>query len=202
VQLDTPEVVEALEFYRQLVSDRYAVHHDVRRLDFFAIGRTFVQGGLVMAVAPVGFAALGEVAGESKVKGRVGVTPLPHAPDGPTLTLSSYWVLAVPAKSPNGDLACRFVKHCAGKTADKARTLAGVLGCRKSTWADAEVRKALPFAAKLEELHAMARALPQRADLSKLAAVVDRMVIEAIDGRDPLEPIVERAQKAADALPK
>jgi len=202
VQLDTPEVAESLKFYRRLVGDRYAVHHDVRKLDFFAIGRTFVEGGLVTAVAPAGFAALGDVAGESKVKGRVGVAPLPHRPDGPELTLSSYWVLAVPAKSPNEDLAYRFVKHCAGKPADKARTLAGVLGCRRSTWADAEVRRALPFAAKLDELHAMARALPRRADLSELAGIVDRMVIEAIDGRDPLEPIVERAQKAADALPK
>jgi len=202
VQLDTPEVAESLEFYRRLVGDRYAVHRKVRELDLFALGRTFVEGGLVTAVAPVGFAALGEVADESKVKGRVGVAPLPHGPGGPALTLSSYWVLAVPAKSPNGDLAYRFVKHCAGKEADKARTLAGVLGCRKSTRVDAEVRRALPFAAKLEELHAMARALPQRPDLSRLAVVVDRMVIEAIDGKGPLEPIIGRAQKAAEALRK
>lgn len=202
VQLDTPEVAESLEFYRRLVGDRYAVHHDVRQLDLFAIGRTFVEGGLVMAVAPVGFAALGEVASESKLKGRVGVAPLPHGPDGPKLTLSSYWVLAVPAKGPNQDLAYRFVKHCAGKTADKARTLAGVLGCRRSTWADAEVRRALPFAAKLEDLHAMARSLPRRPDLRELAAVVNQTVIEAINSEGPLKPVIERAQKAADELPQ
>jgi len=216
MRLDAPEVAESLETYRRIVADRYAVHREVRELDLYDVGRTFREGGLVMAVAPVGFAALAEVEGdaagtgdeeeaagseadaEPERPGRVnpaGVAPLPHGPGGEPLTQSSYWVLAVPAKSPNADLAWRFVKHCAGKSADKARTLTGVLGCRRSTWNDEAVVEKLPPVARLEELHAQSRALPSWPDLPEVMAVLDRMVAEAVSDASSVEAAIARAKE-------
>ncbi len=180
LHLDTPEVRESLAAYGRLVGDRYAVHRAVREMDLFDVGRTFAEGGLVMAVAPVGFASKARFDNQSEGGRSAAAACLPGASEQPPVTLASCWVLAVPKSAPDQDLAYRFVQHCASKQADKARTLAGVLGTRKSTWEDAEVRTAVPLVSALESLHAAARALPQDPALASKAAKVDRQVMEAI----------------------
>jgi len=180
LKLDSPEAEAALTTYRSIVGDRYAMHRDVREMDLFDLGRSFAEGGLVMAVAPVGFAALAQSAAKSPARGHVGVAPLPQETQGGPAAIDACWLLTVPKSCPNADLSYRLVQHCAGEAADKARTLAGVLGTRKSTWDDEEVRRKMPFAAQLDELHESARLMPQRPDFSELAAEADRAVMKAI----------------------
>jgi multiple sugar transport system substrate-binding protein len=92
------------------------------------------------------------------------------------------------------DVAWRFLRHCAGEEMDKLLTLEGAIGCRKSTWADLQVNGTIPFYGRMEELHANAREMPRLVAWPRIAEVIDRMVLAAIDTAEPLEAIVERAQ--------
>ena len=79
---------------------------------------------------------------------------------------------------------------------DKLLTLEGAIGCRKSTWMDKNVNRVIPFYRRMEDLHAHAREMPRRADWPHIGEVIDRMVMETINSREPVKTIVERAQSA------
>ncbi len=79
---------------------------------------------------------------------------------------------------------------------DKLLTREGAIGCRKSTWLDEDVNRAIPFYRRMEGLHAHAREMPRRADWPQIGEVIDRMVMETINSGEPVRTIVERAQRS------
>ena len=147
-----------------------------------------------------GFAAMGETLPESQVKGRVAIAPLPAAPGSPSASLNVYWTLGIAAGTPHPKIAYDFLRHCASAENDKLLTLEGAIGCRKSTWYDADVNRVIPFYRELEKIHAHARELPRLALWSDLATVIDRLVTSAADTDEPLRDLLLRAQQEANAL--
>jgi len=200
MQLSTPKMIEALEFYRAMLGNKVAVHPECRKFDSVKTGEAFARGEVVMMINWFGFAAICETSEDSKVKGKVAVAPIPHGPDGAAASLNVYWMLSVAAGSPHKKTAYRFVRRCMGRAADRQRTLEGVIGCRKSTWTDEQVNEAIPFYRKMEALHEHARELPPVANWVDLAAVIDRMVLETINTDRPIASIVCEAQQEADKL--
>lgn len=198
--LTTAAAGAALEFYRRIVNDPSAVHPRCRELDSVASGQAFVRGEVAMMVNWFGFAALGETQADSAVKGRIGVAPLPAAPGGTTASLNVYWILGIGAGSPHADAAYGFLRHCASAGSDKLLTLAGAIGCRKSTWHDAEVNRVIPFYSRLEAIHAHARELPRLPHWSRLAAIIDRLVTDVLNTATPVPALLARAQAEADQL--
>jgi len=146
-----------------------------------------------------GFAAVCEQPG-CAVKGKVDVAPLPAGPGGTSASLIVYWLLAVGAGSPHAAVATDFVRHCGSAAMDKVTTLEGGIGCRRSTWVDADVNAAIPFYHRLAELHETARELPRSRALPQLVAIIDRAVQEALAGDEPSAAILARAQVAAAAI--
>jgi multiple sugar transport system substrate-binding protein len=199
-QLNTPPMIESLRFYRAALNNRSAIHPKSREFDSVKSGAAFARGEVVMMVNWFGFAANAETAADSQVKGKVGVAPVPRGKGGKSVSLNSYWLLAVPAGSPNREVAYRFARHCLSRQADRQRTLDGVIGCRKTTWTDTEVNRVIPFYGEMEKLHAHARELPRLTNWVELSAVIDRMVLEAINTNRPIEAIAAEAQKKAAAL--
>ena len=63
---------------------------------------------------------------------------------------------------------------------DKLLTNEGGIGCRKSTWNDAEINETIPYYHKLEMLHENALTLPQTPIWPKVAELIDQMVLKAI----------------------
>jgi multiple sugar transport system substrate-binding protein len=116
------------------------------------------------------------------------------------VSLNVYWILGIAGGSPHRDVAWKFLSHCAGPEMDKLMTLAGGIGCRKSTWADAQVNAAIPFYHVLEALHEGARELPRLRRWSQLAEIIDRMVLDVIDTEESIANIVREAQARADQL--
>jgi multiple sugar transport system substrate-binding protein len=114
--------------------------------------------------------------------------------------LNAYWILGVPAGSRHRDLAWSFLGHCASPEMDRLLTLEGAIGCRKSTWSDAQVNSVVPFFHCLESLHQDARELPRLSNWSDLASVIDRMVLDAIDSEEPTAGITQRAQMRANTI--
>ncbi len=199
VRLDTPQAVEALEFYRQMLEDAEAVHPASREMDSVKTGYAFAAGEVAFMVNWFGFAAMAETIPESRVKGCVGVAEIPHAEGSTGTSLNIYWILAIAAGSPHRDVAWRFLRHCASPAMDKLLTLEGAIGCRKSTWMDEDVNRAIPFYRKMEDLHAHAREMPRRADWPRISEVIDKMVMETIGSREPVADIVRRAQSNLSA---
>lgn len=199
MRLETPAAREALDFYRTLLQDTSAVHPESRNLDSVKSGLAFAAGEVAMMVNWFGFASMSETTPQSKIRGSVAVAPLPSA-GGRRASLNAYCVMGLPASSPHPEIAWQFLRHCASPEMDKLLTLQGGIGCRKSTWSDAEVNARIPFYHCLEELHQEARELPRRSNWSQLAAVMDGMLLDAINTANPTLDILERAQQLVDKM--
>jgi multiple sugar transport system substrate-binding protein len=200
MQLNTPPMIDALEFYRAMLSDPSAVHPKCRECDSVKTGMAFARSEVAMMINWFGFAAMCQTIPESKVAGRVAVAPIPRGPGGASVSLNVYWMLAIASGSPHPDVGYQFLRHAMGRTQDKLRTLDGAIGCRKSTWSEPDVNQAIPFYRQMEALHAHARELPRIANFVERSAVIDRMVLDAINTADPISAIAARAQEAADGI--
>jgi multiple sugar transport system substrate-binding protein len=196
MRLTTPAAEAALAFYRAILADAAAIHPDCRRLDSVQSGLAFARGEVAMMINWFGFAALGETLPESRIKGQVGVAPIPLG-----VSLNVYWLLGIGAGSPHAEVAYRFLRHCASAEGDRLLTLGGGIGCRRSTWNDPEVLRVIPFYPALETLHAHARELPRLGHWPQLAAVIDRLVTAAVDTAQPISILLAQAQREAEKIP-
>ncbi len=198
--LCTPEAESALTFYRDLFRDGQAMHSRAAEMDSVEAGWAFARGEGALSVNWFGFAAMCESVPESRVKGLVGVHPLPVEPAGtPSASLNVYWMLAVGAGCTRPELAYRFLRHCAGPENDRLLALEGGIGCRRSTWQDAEVNRVIPFYHRLEELHRNARELPRVKHLPELAKLLDELTTLARQSDEPVAELLDRFQRRAVA---
>jgi multiple sugar transport system substrate-binding protein len=188
--------VEALEFLRRLAADGAAVAPGARDLDSVKSGLLFCDGRVALMTNWFGFAALGERSEASRVKGRIAVAPLPRGggQGGRGVSLNVFWVLALASGSRQKDLAWSFMRHIATAPMDKLTTLEGAIGVRRSTWADPEVNRLIPFFHELEVLHEHARELPAHPRLADIAHVIDDLLARATATSLPLEPMLQEAQ--------
>jgi multiple sugar transport system substrate-binding protein len=196
ILLSTQQAQAALKYYRMVLNDSQAIHPSSRTFDSVQSGLAFAAGEIAMMVNWFGFAFLAQTSPGSKIAGRVGVAPVPADP-GLSASLNVYWLLGIAEGSPHREIAWSFLRHCAGPEMDKLTTLEGAIGCRKSTWSDPEVNSQVPFYRELQRLHDGARELPRLREWSRLAEVIDRMVLDAIDTEDLVDEILRRAQKRA-----
>ena len=200
VQLDTPEAVAALNFYRDLMQDDSLIHPQSRELDSVASGLEFAHGRIAMMVNWFGFASMCETIPESEVKGNVAITTLPSATGNESTSLNIYWVLAIPTGCPNADLAYRFIRHCASPAEDKNLTLGGGIGCRRSTWLDADVNQQIPFYRDMESLHAVARELPRLSNWPQVTEVIDELMLAVVNTDEPVASLTGRFQDQLASL--
>ncbi|HEU5443406.1 MAG TPA: extracellular solute-binding protein, partial [Steroidobacteraceae bacterium] len=156
-QLCTRAAADGLEFLRRLAADEAAIAPGAHELDSVRSGLLFCEGRVALMANWFGFAALGERWEESRVRGRVEVAPLPRgggaSRGGRSVSLNVFWVLALASGSRRKDLAWSLMRHIATAPMDKLTTLEGAIGVRRSTWADPEVNRLIPFFHKLEILH-------------------------------------------------
>ncbi len=196
MHLDTPQAVDALEFYRSMLNDSSAVHPKCREFDSVQSGLAFARGEIALMVNWFGFAAMCET-GEAPLKGKADIADIPHGEGGRSASLNAYWLLTIGAGSPHRDVAYRFLRHCASPAMDKLLTLEGAIGCRKSTWGDPEVNRVVPFYRKLEAIHANAREMPRLANWPELAKVIDQLVLDTINTARPVPELTRAAEKMA-----
>ncbi len=201
-RFNSPQAIDALTFLREIINDASAVHPDCRQMDSVQSGLAFAAGEAAMMVNWFGFAAMAETIADSKVKGKLGIAPVPHAPGCKGTSLNIYWILSILSGSTHPEIAWRFLRHCASAEMDRLLTFEGGIGCRKSTWMDEEVNRSIPFYRGMEELHANAREMPRSEDWPEVARIIDRMVLAAIDTSEPAQSIVIRAQSEVNQLIK
>lgn len=195
LRVDTPEAAEALSFYRDVLNDASAVHPECRQMDSVRSGEAFARGEIAMMVNWFGFAATAEAGADSRVQGRVAIAPIPHGGAGASCSLSTYWLLVIGSGSQHPAIAYDFLRHCASREMDRLLTLEGGIGCRRSTWSDAEVNRRIPFYRDLEKLHASAREMPQTAGWPHASAILDRLVTRAISTDQPIGELLHEADE-------
>jgi multiple sugar transport system substrate-binding protein len=193
----TAEAVDALTFYRTILRDASAVHPKCGEFDSVKAGFAFAAGEVAMMVNWFGFAALAHTWEESVVRGKVDIAPIPHGPGGCSVSLNVYWILSIAARSPHRDVAWRFLKHCMSEEMDKLTTMEGAIGCRKSTWFDEDVNRAIPFYHRMAELHRVAREIPQMRTWPKVAAIIDDLITATINTDTPVEELLAYADAKA-----
>lgn len=199
-QLQSAEAIAALDFIRHLAADRGATPADGRKIDSVASGLRFAEGRVALMANWFGFAAYAATAPESEVRGRVGIAPLPRGVGGASVSLNVFWMLCICAGSRQRDLAWDFLRYCATPGMDRLTTMEGGIGVRRSTWADAEVNRRVPFYRALDGLHEVARTLPRLLRLSDVARAVDTMLGEALTTEVPTPEILARAQARIAAI--
>src|SRR5439155_11706601 len=196
--LDTPAARAAMEFYRRLVRSGFTVPN-AKSIDSVAAGNQFMGGEVAMMANWFGFAAMCQTLPDSAVRGKVGIAPIPAGSGEQSASLNVYWLLSLASGSKNPELAWRFMRHCASSEMDKLLTLAGAVGCRQSTWNDAEVNAKIPFFRELTALHENARSFPVDRRFPLLAHAIESGVIRAIDTDEPVESILRDLQSSAVA---
>lgn len=199
-QLLSSAAREALDFLRALARDEGAIAPGAREIDSVRSGLLFCEGSVALMANWFGFAALGEQWEGSRVRGRIGVAPLPRGPDGKSVSLNVFWVLALATGSPGKDLAWSFLRHVASAPMDKLTTLEGAIGVRRSTWADPEINRGIPFFHQLEVLHKHAREVPHHPRLTEISRAVDDLLARAVGTDLPSGELLRAAQQRIEAI--
>lgn len=200
IHINTKEAREGLEFYRSILRDDTAVHPDCADFDSVKSGLSFVRGEVALMVNWFGFASLCEVHEESKTKGKVDVTSIPKGPSGEEVSLNVYWMYTIGSGSPHKEIAYDFIKYAINPENDKLLTLEGGIGCRISTWEDPDVNELVPYYSQLEDIHSYAKELPRRKDWSKIARIIDEVVLTVMNTDKAVGNILENGQKEIDRL--
>ncbi|MEG1228962.1 MAG: extracellular solute-binding protein, partial [Flavobacterium sp.] len=200
ININHNQAVEALDYYRTIVSNADAVHPGSKNFGSVEAGMAFAEGQAAMAINWFGFASMCEVIDESKVKGKVDITELPFKADCKTASLNVYWLYTIGTGSKNQQLAYDFLRFATTAESDKLLTTEGGIGCRKSTWNDAEINKTIPYYHKLEMLHENALTLPQTPIWPKVTEFIDQMVLKAIETEIPSRILLEITQHNIEKL--
>ena len=194
ININTKAAIKALDFYRAIVNNSKTTHPKSKDFGSVEAGMAFATGEAAMAINWFGFASMCEVIGDSKVKGKVDIAELPHDENHKSASLNVYWLYTIGSGSKHKKLAYEFLKYATTPESDKLLTTEGGIGCRKSTWIDADINKTIPYYHKLSMLHENALTLPQTPVWPKVAELIDHMVLEAINGKIPSAQLLEKTQ--------
>jgi len=202
ININTQAALDGLSFYRTIVNDKKAIHPKSNEFESVAAGIAFSQGEAAMMINWFGFAAMCEVDANSKVKGKVDVDLLPAALEAKSASLNVYWLYTIAKGSKNKSIAYDFLRFALAKEQDKQLTLTGGIGCRISTWKDEDINKIIPYYHKLEALHEVANMLPQKSNWAAIAAIIDKMVLQAINTDQPTAELIQIAQHQINEIDK
>lgn len=199
LDINTVAARTGLQFYRELMADEKAIHPGSPDFESVRAGAAFAAGEAAMTVNWFGFAAACQQEG-SAVKGLVDVAPIPRGEGGKTVSLNVYWLYVIGTGSKRKAEAYDFIRFATGKTSDKLLTIEGGIGCRSSTWEDAEVNQLIPYCHRLKELHANARTLPALPEWPVVAGIIDSCVQEALGSDKAIEEILKEGQVKIDRI--
>ncbi|MBI5444205.1 MAG: ABC transporter substrate-binding protein [Deltaproteobacteria bacterium] len=158
--LSTPPNLEALAFVRSLIVPYRVSPELVTTADEETTRHIFGEGrALFMRNWPYAYDVLSREG--SRVRGKVGVAPLPAFGSGASASTLGGWQLGINRRSRNVDGAQRLVRYLASREAQKELALSvGYRPSRRSLYRDPDVLGRLPFTRTMEEVLAKARPRP------------------------------------------
>ncbi|HSD43172.1 MAG TPA: ABC transporter substrate-binding protein [Burkholderiales bacterium] len=137
----------------------------------------------------------------SPVRGRVGVSVLPHAPGHAAAATLGGWQLGVNAHSPRPESAERLAAFLAAAPAQKALALAyGYSPPRRSLYDDAELAAAQPFIARLRAVLEAARPRPVSPQYVALSQTLQAQFSAVLTGARAPETALAAIRRVATML--
>jgi multiple sugar transport system substrate-binding protein len=128
---------------------------------------------------------------DSKVKGNVGVMPLPAVAGGKSATCVGGWQWAVSAFSKNKAEAARLVKFLASPEASKFLAIEGsLLPTYEPVYTDADVTKAVPWFKDAAQVVTAGRSRPLSRDYGQVSDVI----------RTTTSAVLARSKKPEDGV--
>lgn len=196
VVIDTPQNRQALAFMADLVQRHRVTPASVTTATEEPSRHLFGQGRAVFLRNWPYAWRLFEGPG-SRVRGKVGVTTLPHFEGGASAATLGGWQLAVNRHSRQPAAAAELVRFLTSSFAQKRLALAyGFQPARIALYRDSELLAAQPFLATLESVFASARPRPVTPYYVRVSQVLQSELSAAVAGvKTPAEALAAAQHK-------
>ncbi|AYD47644.1 ABC transporter substrate-binding protein [Arachidicoccus soli] len=195
INIDIPQIVEGLNFYRDFIQSKNSIHPQSKNFDSVRLGQAFANGEIAMMINWFGFAAYAQLEGLPKVKNNVGVCEIPTDGENKSISPNSYWIYSIAKGSQNKHIAYEFISFATNQINDCILTLEGGIGCRLTTYKDEEINRQIPFFNQLEILHSYATELPNLPQWASVAHHIDNLMLQVMNTNTPIELLVKETQK-------
>jgi len=137
----------------------------------------------------------------SAVRGKVGVSALPHAAGHPSAATLGGWQLGINRYSKHPQAAERLAQYLASPAAQKALALAyGYNPPRRGLYQDKELLAAQPFLSELRAVYERARPRPVTPHYVRLSQVLQTELSGALAGLKTPEQALADAQRDIEAI--
>lgn len=139
---------------------------------------------------------------DSKVKGKVGIAPLPKGPQG---TVSSGtlggWNLVINKNSKNPDLAWRLIQWMSSYEAQALdNRLGGYAPTRKSVYNDAELNRITPWISEFKNIFEAAKPRPVSPYYSSISGSMQKNFSDALYRKIDAKTAIENIEKDLNLL--
>lgn len=137
----------------------------------------------------------------TKVKGNVGVAPLPVFGNNPTATCTGGWQWAVNAYSKNKAQAAKLLQFMTSTDVQRELAVKGAyLPVRRSLYNDAEVLKANPHFGALFPVVSKSKARPVTPAYARVSEIIRNNVSAAVAGSKSVDAALRDMQRDLDAV--
>lgn len=201
VVVNSPEGVEALQFMVDLVRKEKVSPEGVTTYDTEDSRRPFTEGkAVLMRNWPYVWAKSTEP--ESKVSGKVGMTPMPKGPHGQSgaATLGG-WNVAISQYSKNPDAAWKFIQFITSEEGQKINAIeGGRIPTLDGLFKDSEVLKKNPHFEKLYPVFLASKARPATPQYSAVSEKLQIHIHNALTGQETAQQALDSAAKEIQAV--
>jgi multiple sugar transport system substrate-binding protein len=192
-EFNSPENVEALQFMVDGIEDGAAPRAVTTYMEEQA-RRSFEAGNVSMMRNWLYAFALGNQAKETK--GRFTVIPFPSWEDGGRASVLGGHNMVISAYSENPDATLKFIDYMTSAERMKRNAVKySKPPVLKATYADADVKRAIPVAAELRQAVEQARSRPVSPVYSLISQAIYKNVNAALSGQKSPEDAIQQADE-------
>ncbi len=172
LNINTPEARQPFQLYGRM-KQAGVLPKNIAEIPTDRIRVDFQAGNVVFAQSWGYFWNRAENDADSKVKGKIGVTVLPHDKGGKSATCIGGWQVAVSAYSKNKQEAVKFARYLSSPEVSKMQAImASHLPVFPAVYKDAEVLKANPWFAEALPVVETAKSRPVSAQYPQVSDAI------------------------------
>jgi len=197
--LNLPENIEAVQFMRDLIKKhRVSPPNTFTEMKEEEV-RTFFQQGDALFERNWPYAWALHQKNDSKVKGKVGIAPLPHFPSGVSIATLGGWHIGISRYSDKKSESFELVKFIASYGTQKRLALKlGWNPGRRDVYADREIVEKLPHFIQLREVFENAQPRPNLPYYTQVSEVIQRYLSKILAGEMTPEAGLAAAEREVE----
>ena len=202
ITLNIPANVQATQFMRDLIhTHKISPPNTYTEMKEEQV-RTFFQQGNALFERNWPYAWSLHQAQDSPVRGKVGIAPLPHFPDGPGVSTLGGWHIGISKYSDAKEDAFKFVEFVTSyQTQKKLAINLGWNPGRRDVYADKDVLEKLPHFAHLGQVFENLRPRPNMPYYTLISETIQRQLSGVLSGKStPSEALAAAQRRAQDIM--